>query len=174
MAALYGPQYAVAASLLPILACAYFFHAIVGFTGSNLIVAGLTGWQLVAHAGALFVMIVGNLIVVPRHAIIGAAYVTLATLITSNGINIVLTVLKTGVHSFSMRYFRSLVVLLFIGVAADHITRLVNVQGLASVLTYSGVVGVALLAVARSSIVLDQEDRDNLRSLINSRRQTVG
>lgn len=174
LAVLYGPRYAVAASLLPVLACAYFFHAIVGFTGSNLIVAGLTGWQLVAHACALCVMIFGNLLLVPRYGILGAAYVTLATLITSNGINIFLTVIKTGVHSFSVPYFRALAVLLFIGVAADHVTRLVNVQGLAAVLIYSAVVGVALLAVAGTSIVLDQEDRDNLRSLIRSRRQTVG
>ena len=159
---LYGSAYAGAAPVLTILAANYFLHAALGFTGSNLVVAGNTRWQLVAHLSALVVKIGAAIVLIPPYGMTGAAFATLAGTCLTNGINLVVAGFKYGLHPFTLSWTRAAVLLVGGAFLVDRVTVWVGVGSFGRIgLFVLGLAGLALV-LTWARVIFDEEDRQLL------------
>jgi O-antigen/teichoic acid export membrane protein len=120
---IYGQQYTSSAPVLKILALAYFGHALVGFTALNLIVAGMSQTQLLCYLVGLFINIGGNIALIPRLGIIGAAYASLAGLWGMNIFALWVMHNKLNLTPFTRLHFNSMIVLIFIALLEYYIIK---------------------------------------------------
>ena len=120
----YGSAYPEAVPVLRILAMAYFGHAMVGFTGANLVAAGMTKVQLGAHLVGLAINIGGNLLLIPLYGVQGAAVTTLLSIWTINGICLIVMRLCLDLHPFSKLYLQTLGILLLVALIGSFFLRL--------------------------------------------------
>lgn len=104
----YGEQYIEAASSLRILAVAYYGNAMVGFTGLNLAIAGMTKTQLVVFFCGFVLNVAGNAILIPVYGIEGAAVASLLSIFAINGTCLVVLKWKFGIHPFARQYIHNL------------------------------------------------------------------
>ena len=70
---LFGPRYADAAPALAVLALGLYAHASLGVNGLTLAVLGQVRAILLVDAGSLAFSVVANLVLIPRHGMLGAA-----------------------------------------------------------------------------------------------------
>ncbi|MGH7797412.1 MAG: flippase [Candidatus Binatia bacterium] len=120
----YGSQYGQAASVLRILAVAYFGHTIVGFTAVNLVAAGLTRIHFVILWGSLAINIVTCSLLIPRLGIVGAAIGSLLSLWALNGLSLLVMYWRLGIHPFKISYGLNLAALLVIGTMGWYLLRM--------------------------------------------------
>ncbi len=81
---LFGARYADAVPYLQILATAYFFNASLGFNGLTLKMAGRVGLVAGTAAAALVFDLAANLLLIPRHGALGAAWGTASAVVFYN------------------------------------------------------------------------------------------
>lgn len=77
----FGPSYADAATVLPILAFGFFLSATAGRDRETLSAVGATTWIAVGNAAGLTVNVIINLILIPRYGFIGAGVASVASMI---------------------------------------------------------------------------------------------
>ena len=165
----YGANYSAAAPVLKILALGYFVHAMVGFTGSNLVVSGKTRLQLVAHLLALAARIAVAVTLIPRAGVVGAALATVAGILVANGFNLLVTVRHYGMHPFTRSYLRTLAILIVTAVLVHLGIVAVGEGALISLFLF--VVGMTLagLILLRLGLVIDADDRELLQRLLRGK-----
>lgn len=168
---LYGAEYAAVRPVLLILAANYFLHAALGFTGSNLVVAGNTRWQLTAHVAALVIKVAGAVMLIPHYGVTGAAVATLAGTCATNAINLLVTGIKYRLHPFTLPWFKAL---LFMVGGAFFIDRLVAWSEFGSfgklVLFALGIVGL-MVGLARARVIFDSKDRQLFSRILRERSE---
>jgi len=167
---LYGASYSGAVPVLKILALGYFIHAMVGFTGSNLVVSGKIRLQLTAHLLALATRIVAAVTLIPLAGVTGAALATVAGILVANGFNLVVTIRHYGIHPFTRTYLRTLAILIVAAVLVHLAVLAVGEGALISLCLF--VVGMLLvgLVLLRLRLLIDADDRELLQQLL--RRKT--
>jgi O-antigen/teichoic acid export membrane protein len=75
----YGPAYAGATELLVVLCCALVFILPNGIITQAALAFGLERWYAVSATAAAVLNITGNLILIPRFGVMGAALMTILT-----------------------------------------------------------------------------------------------
>jgi len=81
---LYGVRYAPSAPILAILSLGYFFNVIFAFNGVTLKVLGKIRLMVILNIVTPIIIVVFNLLLIPRYGAIGAAVATSAALILQN------------------------------------------------------------------------------------------
>jgi O-antigen/teichoic acid export membrane protein len=81
---LYGPRYAPSAPILAILSLGYFFNVILAFNSVTLKVLGKVRLMVLLNIGTPIIIVVFNLLLIPRYGAIGAAVATAAGLVTQS------------------------------------------------------------------------------------------
>jgi O-antigen/teichoic acid export membrane protein len=81
---LYGARYAPSAPILAILSLGYFFNVIFAFNGVTLKVLGKIRLMVVLNIVTPIIIVVFNLLLIPRYGALGAAVATAAGLIMQN------------------------------------------------------------------------------------------
>jgi O-antigen/teichoic acid export membrane protein len=166
---LYGAQYARAEPVLLILAASYFLHAMLGFTGSNLVVAGDTRWQMTAHVIALLVKIVGAWLLIPPYGVTGAAIATLAGTFTTNAVNLVVAGFKYRLHPFAAAWWRALLFLIAGAFLLDRVVDRVALGSFGTVAVFVLGLGGLGLVLMRAGILFDREDRQLFSRILSER-----
>lgn len=156
----YGPEFAGAVQVLRVLAVAYFIHAALGFTGLNLVVAGHTRWQMVARVAAVCVSIVGHAIFIPLYGIVGAAYVTLASVVTAKGLNLAASTVCLGIHPFTRSHGKALLTVLSCAVLVHYVTAPFSGNGVVTLVTYAVSLALLLVLFLKSEMLFDGDDRE--------------
>lgn len=77
----FGPAYADAARVLPILALGFFLSAAAGRDRETLSAVGATTWIAVGNVAGLAVNVLLNLVLIPRYGMMGAGYASVSSLI---------------------------------------------------------------------------------------------
>jgi O-antigen/teichoic acid export membrane protein len=102
---LYGARYASSAPILAILSCGYFFNCIFAFNSVTLKVLGKIRLMVILNMVTPTVIILFNLLLIPRYGAIGAAVATAAGVIAQNLLRQVgLWFGSGGVSFFEKRY----------------------------------------------------------------------
>lgn len=138
--ALFGPEYAQAATALPVLGAAFVFICFGYLTGNLLLVLGIARRQLVVALVGLVVNVAGNLVLVPRYGFMGAAWMTLATEVVVVVISAVFVIRALEIRALSLTPMvriltaAALLTLALLGVRAIH--ESVVLLGVASAVLY--------------------------------------
>jgi O-antigen/teichoic acid export membrane protein len=81
---LYGARYASSAPILTILSLGYFFNVIFGFNGVTLKILGKIRLMVILNVATPIIIVIFNLLLIPRYGAIGAAIATAAAFIMQN------------------------------------------------------------------------------------------
>jgi O-antigen/teichoic acid export membrane protein len=81
---LYGARYAPSAPILAILSLGYFINVIFSFNGVTLKVLGKIRWMVILNIVTPIIIVVFNLLLIPRYGAVGAAVATSAGMIMQN------------------------------------------------------------------------------------------
>jgi O-antigen/teichoic acid export membrane protein len=81
---LYGARYAPSAPILTILSLGYFFNVIFGFNGVTLKILGKIRLMVILNIATPIIIVIFNLLLIPRYGAIGAAIATAAAFIMQN------------------------------------------------------------------------------------------
>jgi O-antigen/teichoic acid export membrane protein len=81
---LYGARYAPSAPILAVLSLAYFINVIFAFNGVTLKVLGKVRLMVILNIVTPIIIVIFNLLLIPRFGAIGAAVATSAGMITQN------------------------------------------------------------------------------------------
>jgi O-antigen/teichoic acid export membrane protein len=84
---LYGARYQPSAIVLMLIATGYFVSVATGFNAQTLQVFGKIRYITVVNLSAIVVNVAANLFVIPRYGAVGAAAVTLGTIVLQNLLN---------------------------------------------------------------------------------------
>lgn len=101
---LYGTRYTSSASIMAILSLGYFFNVIFAFNGVTLKVLGKIRLMVILNITTPIIIVVFNLLLIPRYGAIGAAVATSAGLIAQNVLRQILLWKSGGVSFFEKRY----------------------------------------------------------------------
>jgi O-antigen/teichoic acid export membrane protein len=166
---IYGLEYLEAAPLLRILAVGYFFHAVVGFTGMNLVAAGMSHLQLVANLAGLGVNVLGNWLLVPRIGIEGAAVASLLSLVVINGVCLAMMKQYLGFHPFTRSYIHSFGILFAITIGIGLFLKTIGIlSGIMLLFSFLVLTLVCIGLVSLQGCLLDATDRSLFRSALNA------
>jgi O-antigen/teichoic acid export membrane protein len=156
----YGSQYGEAVSVLRILAVAYFGHTMVGFTAVNLVAAGMTRVQFGILRTSLFVNIAACFVLVPQFGIIGAAFASLLSLWTLNGLCLVIMWRRLGIQPFTRLYWNNLFSLLAIAAVTSSVFHMTGVlPAVASLFSFSLICLGSIGMLYRLGALIDVADR---------------
>jgi O-antigen/teichoic acid export membrane protein len=109
---LYGARYASSAPILAILSLAYFINVIFAFNGVTLKVLGKIRLMVILNIVTPIIIVLFNLLLIPRYGAVGAAVATSAGMITQNLLRqLALWRGGCGVSFFEKRYASFFVVL---------------------------------------------------------------
>ncbi|SFB92978.1 Membrane protein involved in the export of O-antigen and teichoic acid [Halobiforma haloterrestris] len=97
----FGPEYADAATVLPVLAAGFFFSAAAGRDRETLSALGATSWIAVGNVAALALNVVINLIVIPRYGFLGAGLASVTSLISLHLVICTVLAVQYGITPFS-------------------------------------------------------------------------
>ena len=167
---LYGPEYEESILPLKLLSLAYFAHTAVGFTGFNLVAAGLTKLQLAQKIVALAVLVFGITFLMPKLGIVGAAIAALLAIVISNTINIGFTIYYLGIHPFDFKYLKSVFFLLLLTVIWNLIITGSFELGLLQIIVFSLGVMLIMALLFFSSILFDEEEKTDILKLIKTKK----
>ena len=84
---LYGTRYQPSSMVLLLIATGYFVSVAMGFNVQTLQVFGRIRYIVIVNTAAIVANVVANLIVIPRYGAVGAAAVTLGTIVLHNLLN---------------------------------------------------------------------------------------
>ncbi len=104
---LYGARYASSAPILAILSLGYFFNVIFAFNGVTLKVLGKIRLMVILNIVTPIIIVVFNLLLIPRYGAVGAAVATSAGLIMQNLLRQLSLWLAGGGISFFEKRFAS-------------------------------------------------------------------
>ena len=104
---LYGARYAPSAPILAILSLGYFFNVIFAFNGVTLKVLGKIRLMVILNIVTPIIIVVFNLLLIPRYGAVGAAVATSAGLIMQNLLRQLSLWLAGGGISFFEKRFAS-------------------------------------------------------------------
>jgi O-antigen/teichoic acid export membrane protein len=96
----FGPGYEDGATVLVILAGAGLFASVCGPVDMVLLMGGASRWNLLNAAVAVATNVVGNILLVPRFGVTGAAIAWAASIVLSNALPLVQVHRKLGMHPF--------------------------------------------------------------------------
>lgn len=168
---LYGPDYLDAAIVLKILSIAYFGHTIVGFTAMNLVIAGLTGLQLLAYITSFLINIFGNILLIPIYGLKGAAIASLISLWTVNGISLIFMKMKLNLTPFSLFYFRTLVMLVLMAFLFSSIMEYdIYFSGTTRIFLFMALCLFSMILLYLHGGLTDEMDIDVFRSILRPAR----
>jgi O-antigen/teichoic acid export membrane protein len=109
---LYGERYAPSAPILAILSLGYFFNVVFAFNGVTLKVLGKIRLMVILNVVTPIIIVVFNLLLIPRYGAIGAAIATSAGFITQNLLRqLSLWFAGGGISFFEKRYVSFFLVL---------------------------------------------------------------
>lgn len=94
----FGIEYVSGATALVVLSFAFFTHALSGPNGATLTSIGETRFIMIANVVAAALNILGNIVLIPRYGIVGAAAATAGTYILLNGLYAYRLYQHTGIH----------------------------------------------------------------------------
>jgi O-antigen/teichoic acid export membrane protein len=109
---LYGARYAPSAPILAVLSLAYFINVIFAFNGVTLKVLGKIRLMVILNIVTPIIIVVFNLLLIPRYGAVGAAVATSAGMITQNLLRQLTLWLAGGGISFFEKRFVSFFLLL--------------------------------------------------------------
>ncbi|EMA38960.1 oligosaccharide flippase family protein [Halobiforma nitratireducens] len=151
IALVFGPDYAEAARVLPLLAVGFFLSAAAGRDRETLSALGATTWIAIGNATALVLNIAVNLVLIPQYGFVGASIASVTSLVTLHLIICGFLAAKYGITPFSpsaSRCYVSLpVVLLPLGVAASSVVT-ISLVTLVPFLVVAGLASLVIVAVA--------------------------
>jgi O-antigen/teichoic acid export membrane protein len=101
---IYGDRYAASGLVLAVLSIGYYFNAALGLNGTTLKVYGRLKYIVVINLGAILAGFLGNLLLIPRFGVMGAAVATCGTLVIHNVLKQVGLRLGTGINPLNPRY----------------------------------------------------------------------
>jgi O-antigen/teichoic acid export membrane protein len=104
---LYGARYASSAPILAILSLGYFFNVIFAFNGVTLKVLGKIHLMVILNIVTPIIIVVFNLLLIPRYGAVGAAVATSAGMIMQNFLRQLSLWLAGGGISFFEKRFAS-------------------------------------------------------------------
>ena len=84
---LYGARYDSSALVLMLIAAGYFVSVATGFNAQTLQVFGKVRYITMVNVAAILANVVANILVIPRYGAVGAAAVTLGTMVLQNLLN---------------------------------------------------------------------------------------
>jgi hypothetical protein len=148
---LYGERYLPSSTVLLLIAVGYFFSVAMGFNVQTLQVFGKIRYITIVNVTAIVANVVANLIVIPRYGVVGAAAVTLGTIVLHNLLNqaalwllgirlpgrrywgffVVLTLASAGVlfiHFMATRHFMLAVLLSAMAIAVVMLTGIAELD----------------------------------------------
>jgi O-antigen/teichoic acid export membrane protein len=96
----FGPGYEDGATVLVILTGAGLFASVCGPVDMVLLMGGASRWNLLNAAVAVATNVVGNILLVPRFGVTGAAIAWAASIVLSNALPLVQVHRKLGMHPF--------------------------------------------------------------------------
>lgn len=115
-----NPEYRSAGPVVPVVAAAYVLHGLFLLTSVGIGIARRTGWYPAVTAVAVAVNLAANLLLVPRHGIMGAAWATVISYAVMAGFGA-----WASHRSYPVPFaWRRLVLLLGSGVAVTLVSRL--------------------------------------------------
>ncbi len=156
---IYGTHYEQAAPVLRILALAYFGHAMVGFTGLNLIAKGMTSLQLLTSIFALATNIIGNYLFIPIYGIKGAAIASLLSLWSMNFLCLVIMKVRLQLQPFSLMYVKGLVAVILAALCFYRIAKAGNFSsGLLTIILFLLLIGAAGYLLCKKGVLIDSVD----------------
>jgi O-antigen/teichoic acid export membrane protein len=101
---LYGARYASSAPILAILSLAYFINVIFAFNGVTLKVLGKIRLMVILNIVTPIIIVLFNLLLIPRYGAVGAAVATSAGMITQNLLRqLTLWLAGSGISFFEKR-----------------------------------------------------------------------
>jgi O-antigen/teichoic acid export membrane protein len=101
---LYGARYASSAPILAILSIAYFINVIFAFNGVTLKVLGKIRLMVILNIVTPIIIVLFNLLLIPRYGAVGAAVATSAGMITQNLLRqLTLRLAGSGISFFEKR-----------------------------------------------------------------------
>jgi O-antigen/teichoic acid export membrane protein len=101
---LYGARYAPSAPILAVLSLAYFINVIFAFNGVTLKVLGKIRLMVILNIVTPIIIVVFNLLLIPRYGAVGAAVATSAGMITQNLLRqLALWLAGSGISFFEKR-----------------------------------------------------------------------
>ena len=101
---LFGSRYAASAAVLMLIATGYFFSVAIGFNAQALQVVGKTRYIAAVNVSAIVFNVIANMLVIRRYGAVGAAAVTLCTIVLQNVLNQV-ALWKLGIRWPEKRYW---------------------------------------------------------------------
>jgi O-antigen/teichoic acid export membrane protein len=102
---LYGARYAPSAPILAVLSLGYFINVIFAFNGVTLKVLGKIRLMVILNIVTPVIIVVFNLLLIPRYGAVGAAVATSAGMITQNLLRqLSLWLAGGGISFFEMRF----------------------------------------------------------------------
>jgi O-antigen/teichoic acid export membrane protein len=109
---LYGARYAPSAPILAVLSLAYFINVIFAFNGVTLKVLGKIRLMVILNIVTPIIIVVFNLLLIPRYGAVGAAVATSAGMITQNLLRqLTLWLAGGGISFFEKRFVSFFLVL---------------------------------------------------------------
>jgi O-antigen/teichoic acid export membrane protein len=97
----FGPEYLPAADVLPVLAVAFFTHAVLGPNNQMLTSIGKTRTILYDTVAAAALNLALNIVLIPRYGLLGAAVATAGSYVLLNALYSYQLYRATGIHPFS-------------------------------------------------------------------------
>jgi O-antigen/teichoic acid export membrane protein len=101
----FGHGYTAGQTAMVIIACSMLVSTGLGIVDTVLSMAGRTSWNLANAAGALVINVVLDLILIPRHGIVGAAIGWAAAIVVRNVAAVLQISLRVGPHPFARPAF---------------------------------------------------------------------
>lgn len=165
----FGNGYATAAAVTVVLAVGQLVSAAAGPCGTVLNMSGRVGLNMVDNVAVLGLNLVLNLVLIPRHGVLGAAVAWSLSLVLVNIAKVVQAYLVVGVRARGVRLGRTMTAGLCAAAAALLVERWVD-DWVDALVVGAPVVLVSFLAVLVATGVTD-EDRALARSLARSARR---
>jgi O-antigen/teichoic acid export membrane protein len=170
----YGANYFGAAPVLQTLALAYFGNAMVGMSGLSLVAAGMTKTHLLIDALGFTIVVVGNLFMIPKYGIQGAAVVTLVSLWVKTGVFLTIMRVRLGIQPFNFLYLRTFLLLMLVPFGSVYLLHIGSLPDFALLLAFVSICLACMGLLCRWGYIIDATDTELVRTIVFSPMRRPG